>query len=115
MTRCLLADDNPAVRSALRLVLETRFDQIEVSEAADWAQLLDRLVAAPPECVIVDWELPERAALEDVRRSAPGVYIVVTSARPEAAVEALAAQADVFVAQTDSPDALLDALQRLGA
>lgn len=69
----------------------------------------------PPECVIVDWELPERAALEDVRRSAPGVYIVVTSARPEAAVEALAAQADVFVAQTDSPDVLLDALQRLGA
>ena len=114
MKRCLVADDNPDVRSALRLLLETRFDQIEVSEAADGAQLFDRLAAAPPDCLILDGELLERDALDRIRQIAPGVRIVVTSARLDAAIQTLAAQADAFVAQTDAPAILVAALLRLG-
>lgn len=118
MTRYLLADDNPDVRSAVRLLLETRFEQVTVSEAADGAQLRDRLAAAPPDCLILDWELPGLSAADELaalRHLAPGMRIVVTSTRPEAAADALTAQADVFVAQTDAPDALLDALLHLSA
>jgi CheY-like chemotaxis protein len=114
MNRCLVADDNPDLRSALRLVLETCFNQIEVSEAADRAQLLDRLAATPPDCLILDWELPGPATadfVEGLRQIAPAMRLIVISARPEAAAAALAAHAHAFVAKTDSPDALLAALQ----
>ena len=115
MKRCLVADHDSAVRSALRLVLETRFEQIIVSEAADLAELRDRAATTPSECIILDWELPGLAApdtLELLRLITPGVRIIVISVRPEAATEALAAHADAFVAKSDSPDVMLDALQR---
>ncbi|MFN8595637.1 MAG: response regulator [Anaerolineae bacterium] len=117
MKRCLLADDNPDMRSALRLVLRTRFESIDVSEVGDQVQLLDRLAATTPDYLILDWDLPgrETVSLERLRQIAPQMCIIVTSARPEAAAEALAARADAFVAQTDSPCALLGLLQRLEA
>lgn len=114
MKRCLVADDNSELRSALRLMLETYFDQIEVSEAADRVQLLDQVAATPPDCLILDWELPGPAAADFVaglRHSAPAMHIIAISTRPESATAALAAHADAFVAKTDSPDALLTALQ----
>ncbi len=118
MKRCLLADDNPDLRSALRLVMETRFAEIDVCEAADWAQVFDRVAAAPLDCLLLDWELPGLEAAVGVmslRKMSPRLRIIVISARPEAAVEAQAAHADGFVAKTDSPDAMLDVLQRLKA
>ncbi|MBP7689531.1 MAG: response regulator, partial [Thermoflexales bacterium] len=100
MKRCLVADDNPDLRSALRLVMETRFAEIDVCEAADWAQVFDRVAAAPLDCLLLDWELPgleAAAGLAALRRAEPRLRIIVISARPEAAAEAQAAQADAFV------------------
>jgi len=52
MKRFLLADDNAALRSALRLMLETRLDAPLVFEAADHAALIDQSMAHAPECLI---------------------------------------------------------------
>ncbi len=117
MKRCLVADDNPDLRSALRLVMETRFAEIDVCEAADWAQVFDRVAAAPLDCLLLDWELPgleAAAGLAALRRAEPRLRIIVISARLEAAIDAQAAQADAFVAQTDAPASLVTALLRLG-
>jgi DNA-binding NarL/FixJ family response regulator len=115
MKRFLLADDNADLRSALRLLLETRLNAPLVFEAADQSALIDQVIAHEPDCLILDWELrgcsesDHLSALRDLR---PDLKIIVTSARPEAAVEA-AAHADAFICKTDPPSEILNAIQRL--
>jgi len=112
----LLADDNPDLRSALRLMLETRLDAPVVFEARDQAGLIDQSIAHQPECLILDWELPgliEPDHLSALRDLLPDLKIIVTSARPEAADPALTAHADAFICKTDPPSEILNAIQRL--
>ena len=116
MKRFLLADDNTALRSALRLMLETRLDAPLVFEAADHAALIDQSMAHAPECLILDWELPgltEPNHLSALRDLLPDLKIIVTSARPEAAEAAASAQADAFICKADPPSEILNAIQRL--
>ncbi len=116
MKRFLLADDNPDLRSALRLMLETRLNTPLVREAADYACLIDQSLAHHPECLILDWELPgldDGNGLRAVRKLLPDVKIIVTSAWPEAAEAAAAAQADAFISKTDPPSEILNAIRCL--
>ena len=116
MKRFLLADDNPDLRSALRLMLETRLDVPLVLEAADYTGLIDQSLAHHPECLILDWELPGLDlgnGLMALRELLPDLKIIVTSAWPEAAEAAMAARADAFVSKTDPPSEILSAIQRL--
>ena len=116
MKHFLLADDNPDLRSALRLLLETRLSAPLVIEAEDHARLIDQLIAQQPECLILDWELPglfDCSCLASLRQLRPGLKIIVTSARPEAAQPAEAALADAFVCKTDPPSEILNAIERL--
>ncbi len=112
----LLADDNPDLRSALRLMLETRLNAPLVLEADDHACMIDQIIAHQPDCLILDWELPglkDRSCLAALRDLQPGLRIIVTSAWPEAAQAATAAQADAFICKTDPPSEILNAIQRL--
>src|SRR5512137_905852 len=116
MKRFLLADDNPALRSALRLMLETRLHAPLVFEAGDHAGLIDQTIAHEPDCLILDWELPgftDRHGLDAVRHLPPDLKIIVTSAWPEAAEAAVAAHADAFISKTDPPSEILNAIRRL--
>jgi DNA-binding NarL/FixJ family response regulator len=112
----LLADDNSNLRSALRLMLETRLHTPVVLEAGDHAHMIDQTMAHHPDCLILDWELPgfhEPDHLTALRDLLPELKIIVTSAWPEAAEAAAAAQADAFVCKTDPPYEILNAIQRL--
>jgi len=116
MQRFLLADDNATLRSALRLMLETRLKTPQVFEAADQAALIDQSLAQQPDCLILDWELrgfEDRNCLDGLRDLLPDLRIIVTSARPEAAEAALTAHADAFICKTDPPAEILNAIQRL--
>ncbi len=116
MKRFLLADDNPDLRSALRLMLETRLNAPQVSEAGDYACLIEQSLAHNPDCLILDWELPgldDGNGLTALRKLLPEVKVIVISARPEAAQAAAAAQADAFICQTDPPSEILNAIRRL--
>lgn len=116
MKRFLLADDNPDLRSALRLMLETRLKTPLVFEAANHAALIDQSMTHEPDCLILDWELPgltEPDHLSALRDLLPGLKIIVTSARPEAAEAAASAHADAFVCKTDPPSEILNTIHRL--
>ena len=118
MKRFLLADDNSDLRSALRLMLETRLDAPLVFEARDQAGLINQSIAHQPECVILDWELPgftEPDHLSALRDLLPDLKIIVISARPEAAEAALTQHADAFICKTDPPSEILNAIQRLNS
>ena len=116
MKRFLLADDNPDLRSALRLMLETRLHTPLVLEADNHARMFDQSRLHHPDCLILDWELPgfdDHASLTALRDLLPELKIIVTSAWPEAAEAALAAQVDAFISKTDPPSEILNAIHRL--
>ncbi|KAB2387919.1 response regulator transcription factor [Actinomadura montaniterrae] len=54
--RILVADDDPAVRSALERVL--RFNGYEVELAADGLETLEAIDRAAPDAVVLDWMMP---------------------------------------------------------
>ena len=116
MKRILLADDNPDLRSALRLMLETRLDMKLITEARDMEHVLAQMEDTRPDCIILDWELPgrpKRERIQVLRTMVPGLKIIVTSARPESRAEALSQGADEFAAKSDTPLHILDIMRKV--
>jgi DNA-binding NarL/FixJ family response regulator len=116
MVRILLADDNPEICSALRLLLETRLDLDVITEARDMDHVLAQVEDAHPDLIILDWELPGRPTRERIsvlRALVPNLKVVVINTRPELMQRVLTEGADAFVCKTDPPSKLLDAIQKL--
>ena len=108
MIQILLADHNDNSRSALALLLETRLDANIVGEALTMESLLEQATKVGPDVILLDWELPGKPETDRIailRSVAPGVKVVVMSARPESASQAL--EADAFVTKTDLPERIL--------
>jgi DNA-binding NarL/FixJ family response regulator len=117
--RVLLADDQPALRSAVRLLLEQEPDVNIVAEVADTQSLLATSADVHPDLILLDWELPglnnasaARSVLNTLYASNPKLQVVVFSGRPEAGRHALAAGASCFVSKADPPEHLLAALRQ---
>lgn len=112
MTRILLADDNQNSRSALALLLETRLGATIVGEAVTMEGLLEQAVTTRPDVILLDGELPGKPEADRIpvlRSVAPGVRVIVISARPESAL--LASDADAFVNKINPPEFILDVLK----
>jgi DNA-binding NarL/FixJ family response regulator len=112
--RTILADSEPTVRRAL-CVLLTQDLHIEVVGEADSLASLRLLVKRhQPDLLVVAWNLVAARAtvtLAALRRSCPGLRVVVLGLRPETREPALAAGADGFASKVDAPDQVLRALQ----
>jgi DNA-binding NarL/FixJ family response regulator len=111
--RVLLADDQPRVRFALRVLLGRQSDIEVVGEVTNADDLIGQVQAASPDLILLNWELPglaEVGKLATLRKTCPGVAIIALSGRPEAREAALAANADAFVSKVDPPERLLAAI-----
>ena len=111
--RVLLADDQPKVRSALRLLLEQQPGVSILGEAVDVTGLLDWVKATCPDLVLLDWELPgleSDSLLPALREFCPCLAVIALSGRPEARRAALDAGVDAFVSKGDPPERLLAAV-----
>jgi DNA-binding NarL/FixJ family response regulator len=107
--RVVIAEANPKLRSALRLLL-TYDDEVRlVGEATDTDELIDVLSATPVDVLLVDWELPGWRP-NRVNGRLAGVRVVGLDGRPERREQVLADGADAFVSKLDSPDGLVSAL-----
>ena len=116
--RAIIADDQIAIRRALRLLLEEVPAAQIVGEATDLKMLRDLLTGATPDLVLLDWELPPGGAAATVaglRGQFPQVRLIVLSTSPEAANGALAAGADAFVSKGDAPEGLARLLRDLSS
>lgn len=116
MIRILLADDNPEIRSALRLLLETRLDLELIEEARDMEHVLAQVEDSHPNLIILDWRLPGRPTSERVsvlRALIPGLKVIAINTRPELHQQVLAEGADAFICKTDSPVKIIETIQQL--
>jgi DNA-binding NarL/FixJ family response regulator len=112
----LVADDQPKVRLALRLLLEQESGLTVVAEAAEADGLLAQVGLTRPDLVLLDWGLSggaEGEQLSALRRAFPGVAVIVLSAQPGAEEFALAIGADAFVSKGEPAEELLTAIRAL--
>ncbi len=116
MTNIVLADGHTSIRSALKLLLESRLPVRVVAEAADMESLKQVISVSRAMLLLVDWELPgfsQEQGLKKLRELYPALTIVVLSVRPEVEALALAFGAQAFVAKSKPPEMLLNTVARL--
>jgi DNA-binding NarL/FixJ family response regulator len=111
--RTVLAEGQPTVRDALRILVTQGLGMNVVGEAGTLQTLQRQVRVHRPDLAIVDWDLLARSAsvLAGLRACSPGLRIVVIGLRPGMRPAALAAGADGFVSKMDAPDVVACALQ----
>lgn len=111
--RVLIADTQPKVRFAIRVLLERQPDLEVVGEAVDAADLLQHFERDCPDALLLGWELPGMAMdhlLAALRTSCPQSVIIALSGRLEAQRIAIESGADAFVSKSSPPEQLLAAI-----
>jgi len=113
----LLIDDHALFRTGLRMIIESRFEGVEVLEAGSLEQALALdMAAGPPHVVLLDIRLPGLNGLESIallKRRWPNAPIVMLSsdASNTTVRQALERGAAGFVSKADKPDAIAAALR----
>lgn len=87
--RVLVVDDEQAIRTICRVNLESA--GLEVMEAADGTEALDRIRESPPELVVLDammpgldgWTVAERLAKDATTREIPVVFLSARAGRED--------------------------------
>ncbi len=114
--RVLLADDHPALRVGLRVLLEQVPQVAVVGEAADGREALAQIEALQPDVAVLDCQLPGMAGAEvaeAVRREGLRTRILALSAyQDERYVQAmLAAGAVGYLLKDEAPGVIVAAVQ----
>lgn len=120
MTRVLLVDDQPLVRTGLRVMLDAQPDLEVVGEAGDGGEAIALAAALSPEVICMDVQMPGIDGLEATRRIAaepdgPAVLVLTTFDSDDYLFQALEAGASGFLLKTASPEQLVDAVRVLAA
>lgn len=121
--KVLLVDDSPADRRLCRLLLEETFGaELELGEAATGALGLEACGENPPDCLLLDYKLPDMTGLEflaELRSNGGGgnsslaVVMLTGLSSEQVAVEAMKAGAhDYLVKDRITPEGLKSAIER---
>jgi DNA-binding NarL/FixJ family response regulator len=118
MIRVLIADDQPEVRSALRLVLDAESDIEVVDEAGDGADAVRKARQHEPDVVVIDIRMPNVDGIAAIRTltnpdapHTPTAIALTTFDLDEYLFEALRAGAAGFLLKDSGPPLLLDAVR----
>jgi DNA-binding NarL/FixJ family response regulator len=107
----LLAEHEPTVRSALRLLLEQEPWVDTVSEAGDSRDLAAAMHKSRADIVLFDYEMagikPQADFIGRLHTTFPGLRVIALSSHSENERQALASGADAFVSKGDSPGRVL--------
>jgi DNA-binding NarL/FixJ family response regulator len=117
VTRILVADDHPIVRSGLKRVLDAQPDLEVVAEAEDGAQAVELAVGENVHLAILDVSMPRmtgiQAAAELLKRK-PQVRVLMLSMydSEQFLFEALRAGASGYVLKSDADQDIVEACRR---
>ena len=118
--RILLADDQPLVRSGLRVLIADHPDLDVVGEAATGSEAVRLVGELGPDVVVMDIRMPGTdgiaATAQVVRQpAAPRVLVLTTYDTDEYVYDALAAGASGFLLKDAKPEDLIDGVRVVAA
>ncbi|MFD9036071.1 response regulator [Streptomyces sp. NPDC059567] len=116
MITVLIADDDPAIRSGLRTIIDSSPDLRVIAEAWDGRSAVDRARGLLPDIVLMDVQMPGIDGIAATRQlrelpSPPAVLVLTTFGRDDYVEQALAAGAVGFLVKDTPPADLLGALR----
>ncbi len=114
VTRILIADDHPIVRSGLRRVLDAQPDLRVVAEAADGAEAVERALAEDVDLAILDVSMPRMTGIQaaaELSRRKPEIRMLMLSMSDseQYLFEALKAGASGYVLKSGADEDIVDA------
>jgi CheY-like chemotaxis protein len=113
-TKVFIADDQPEVRSALRLLLEQQEGLVVAGEAADGVSLLLWLAGNKTDILLLDWELPGKMGgdlIPQLRAVYPDLQIVAMDSKPQIKKDAAVAGACEFLGKNEPPERLIEVIE----
>lgn len=118
ITRVIIADDHPVVRTGARRIIALDPSVIVVAEAASPEQMMEALALHACDVLVADFTMPGRQPdgvpmLTAVRRKYPSLGVVLFTVSANARLLELARTSGVrgVVSKTDAMDELLQAVQ----
>jgi DNA-binding NarL/FixJ family response regulator len=114
-TTILIVDDQPLIRSGLKMILATNECFEVVGEASEGLEAIAMVELLHPDVVIMDIQMPILDGVEATRRiaalpNAPKILMLTTFERDDYLHEALRVGASGFLLKTSPPERLIDAL-----
>ncbi|MCZ7456130.1 response regulator [Streptomyces sp. WMMC940] len=119
MIRILLADDDPLVRSGLRLLFAGAPDIEIVAEAADGREVLPLVREHTPDLVLMDIRMPEMDGLAATRAlrsggaTSPEIMMLTTFHSDEYVLRALRSGAAGFLLKDTPPREIVEAVRKV--
>jgi DNA-binding NarL/FixJ family response regulator len=119
-TRLLLVDDQPLIRSALRVLIADTDDLIVVGEAGTGGEAVELVRRVTPDVVVMDIRMPGMDGIAATRRildrpDPPHVLILTTFDDDEYVYDALRAGASGFLVKDMALDEILAAVRVVAA
>lgn len=118
--RVLLVDDDPLVRSGLRLMLEASPDLLVVGDGASGEEAVPAVLAHRPDVVLLDYRMGELDGISTTREIGrlerpPRVVLLTTFDLDDLPLRAVRAGAAGFLLKTAAPDAIARAVREAAA
>jgi len=117
VTRILVADDHPIVRSGLKKVLDAQPDLEVVAEAADGAEAVKKALAGDVDLAILDVSMPRTTgiqAAEELRKRKPELRLLMLSMydSEQFLFQSLRAGASGYVLKSHADHDIVEAVRR---
>jgi two-component system, NarL family, sensor histidine kinase UhpB len=116
VTRILIADDFPIVRSGLRKVLDAKPDLEVVAEAEDGHEAVEKAIAEDVDLVILDISMPRMTGIQaagELQKRKPEIKVLILSMHDseQFLFEALKAGASGYVLKSGADTDIVDAVR----
>jgi DNA-binding NarL/FixJ family response regulator len=117
VTRILVADDHPIVRSGLKRVIDEQADMRVVAEAADGAEAVKKALSEEVDLAILDVSMPKKTgiqAADELHRRRPELKLLMLSMydSEQFLFESLKAGASGYVLKSDADQDIVEAVRR---
>jgi DNA-binding NarL/FixJ family response regulator len=117
VTRILVADDHPIVRSGLRRVLDAEPDLTVVAEAEDGAEAVRKALSEEVDLAILDVSMPKTTGIQaaaELHRRKPELKLLMLSMydSEQFLFEALKAGASGYVLKSDADHDIVEAVRQ---
>lgn len=115
--RFLVVEDHSVTRRGLVNYLLSAYPEIEIEEARNGHEAVDRVAAQTPDAIIMDMVMPRMdgaRASREIKARWPQVKIVLLLLDPSQGQSALESGADAYLLKDSDPGELLEVLEEIG-